>query len=180
MNQVKSASPYVLQVYVLSNSRDEYRHFIPKEAKCIIDTGNLQGNIVSKAFLADVLGRSDTEFLDLTVEEKTGATGITGHRLIPEGAICLTWYYHNSTRVFRDMRFLISECPMYDLIVGADSIRENNILDVPNLMADPAGYTKMQSRLTEGPNGVFIPADFVCFIKTNPPNRPVHQRARIQ
>jgi hypothetical protein len=124
---------------VLSTERDEHRHLVPKEAKCTIDTGNLQGNIVSRAFLVDVLGYSETNFLGLTKEEEIGATGITGHRLIPEGAICLTWYHSNSTRVFRDMRFLVSEHPNYDIIIGAHSIRQNNILDVPNLMGDLGG-----------------------------------------
>lgn len=31
------------------------------------------------------------------------------------------------------MRFLISEHPMYDLIIGSQSIHQNRILDVPNL-----------------------------------------------
>lgn len=31
------------------------------------------------------------------------------------------------------MRFLISEHPMYDLVIGSQSIHENGILDVPNL-----------------------------------------------
>lgn len=124
----------MLPVYVLSIKRDEHGHLIPKEAKCTIDTGNLQGNIVSRTFLIDVLGYSEANFHKLTKEEEDGGTGITGHRLIPDGAIYLTWYHSNSTRVFRDMRFLVSEHPMYDLIIGARSIRKNNILDVPNLM----------------------------------------------
>jgi hypothetical protein len=127
-------SPWVLPVYVLSRERDEYRHLLPKEGKCTIDTGNLQGNIVSKAFLVDVLGYTKTDFHRLTKEEEDGGAGITGHKLIPDGAIYLTWYHSNSTRVFRDMRFLISEHPMYDLIIGAHSIRKHNILDVPNLV----------------------------------------------
>jgi hypothetical protein len=130
---------------VLSTERDEHRHLIPKEAKCIIDSGNLQGNIVSRALLVDVLGYSEADFHELTKEEQSGGTGITGHKLIPKGAIHLTWYHSNSTRVFRDMRFLISEHPDYDLIIGARSIRENNILDVPNLMGGAL-------LLNEGPN----------------------------
>lgn len=132
-------SPWVLPVYVLSPHRDASRHLIPKEAKCTIDTGNLQGNIVSKAFVIDILGYSESSFHELTTEEEYGGTGVTGHKLIPESAIYLTWYHNNSTRVFRDMRFLISEHPMYDLIIGARSIHEHNILDVPNLMAGSGG-----------------------------------------
>jgi hypothetical protein len=109
------------------------RHLIPKEAKCTIDTGNLQGNIVSRAFVVDVLGFTESDFQSLTKAEEDGGTGVTGHKLIPDGAIYLTWYHINSTRVFRDMRFLISEHPMYDLIIGAQSIQKNNILDIPNL-----------------------------------------------
>jgi len=121
-------------VYVLSSQRDESRHFIPKEAKCTIDTGNLQGNIVSKTFVTEVLGYQESSFQRLTKLEEVGGTGVTGHKLIPQGAIYLTWYHANSTRVFRDMRFLISEHPMYDLIIGSRSIHQNRILDVPNLM----------------------------------------------
>jgi hypothetical protein len=32
------------------------------------------------------------------------------------------------------MRFLVSENPMCDLVIGARSIQKTNILDVPNLM----------------------------------------------
>ncbi|KAF4624148.1 hypothetical protein G7Y89_g14027 [Cudoniella acicularis] len=136
--EVHLDSPWVQPVYVLSTERDDQRHLIPKEAKCTIDTGNLQGNIVSRTFLVDVLGYSEANFHKLTKEEEDGGTGITGHKLIPDGAIYLTWYHGNSTRVFRDMRFLISEHPMYDLIIGARSIQKNKILDVPNLMAGEA------------------------------------------
>ncbi|PMD67562.1 uncharacterized protein K444DRAFT_18037 [Hyaloscypha bicolor E] len=127
-------SPYILPVHVLSTQKDKSRHFIPKEAKCTIDTGNLQGNLVSKTFVIDVLGYPESCFQPLTKVEEAGGTGVTGHKLIPQGAISLTWYHNNSTRVFRDMRFLISEHPMYDLIIGSQSIHQNRILDVPNLM----------------------------------------------
>jgi hypothetical protein len=98
----------------------------------MIDTGNLQGNLVSKAFVTDVLGYPESHFQPLTRAEETGGTGVTGHKLIPQGAISLTWYHSSSTRVFRDMRFLISEHPMYDLILSSRSIDQNRILDVPN------------------------------------------------
>lgn len=129
-------SPWILPVYVLSSQKDESRHFIPKEAKCTIDTGNLQGNLVSKTFVTTVLGYPESYFQPLTKAEEAGGTGVTGHKLIPQSAISLTWYHSNSTRVFRDMRFLISEHPMYDLIIGSQSIHQNRILDVPNLMDD--------------------------------------------
>jgi hypothetical protein len=107
---------------LLTARRDEHQHPILKEANCTIDTANLQGNIVSRAFLVDVLGYSEADFQKLTREEEIGGTGIIGHTLIPDSAIYFTWYYSNSTKVFRDMRFLISEHPIYNLVVGARSI----------------------------------------------------------
>jgi hypothetical protein len=94
---------------------------------------------VSRAFVVDVLKYTESHFQPLTKLEEDGGTGVAGHKLVPQGAINLTWFHNNSTRVFRDMRFLISEHPMYDLIIGARSIQENNILDVPNLMTGRAG-----------------------------------------
>jgi len=132
-DQEYRSSPWILPVYVLSSQKDESRHFIPKEAKCTIDTGNLQGNLVSKNFVTDVLGFHESHFQPLTKAEEAGGIGVTGHRLTPQGAIFLTWYHSNSTRVFRNMRFLISEHPMYDVIIGSESIHQNRILDVPNL-----------------------------------------------
>ncbi|TVY42634.1 hypothetical protein LSUB1_G005404 [Lachnellula subtilissima] len=130
----QSSSPWILPVYVLSTRRDTEKHHIPKEAKCTIDTGNMQGNIVSRAFVENVLEFSSANFCELTAEEKEGGTGITGHRLIPDGAIYLTWYHKKSTRVFRNMRFLISPHPQCDLIIGARSIQKDKLLSVPNLM----------------------------------------------
>ena len=133
MAQLLHSSPWILPVYVLSNERDESRHFIPKEAKCTIDTGNLQGNIVSKTFATEVLGFPEPSFQPLTKLEENGGIGVTGHRLIVEGAISLTWYHTNSTRIFRDMRFLVSDNTICDLVIGSRSIYQHGILDVPNL-----------------------------------------------
>jgi len=94
---------------------------------------------VSRKFVEDVLQYSESNFSELTKEEKKGGTGITGHTLIPDGAIYLTWYHKKSTRVFRNMRFLISPNQHCDLIIGARSILKDRLLDVPNLMADSGG-----------------------------------------
>ncbi|QSZ35154.1 hypothetical protein DSL72_008021 [Monilinia vaccinii-corymbosi] len=120
---------------VLSSHRYTDEQPVPKRAKCTIDTGNMQGNIVSREFVEKVLEYSESNFLPLTPEEKEGGFGVTGHELIPEGAICLTWYHNKSTRVFHNMRFLISPHPQCDLIIGARSIQKDNLLGVPNLMA---------------------------------------------
>jgi len=106
------------------------------EAKCTIDTGNMQGNIVSRKFVEEVLEYPESAFCALTKEEEVGAIGITGHQLVPEAAIYLTWYHKKSGRVFRDMRFLISPNEHFDLIIGAGSIQRDRLLDVPNLMAN--------------------------------------------
>ena len=151
------ASPWVLPVYVLSTEKDQYRHLLPKEAKCTIDTGNLQGNLVSREFAVGVLGYTEEDFQMLTKEEEDGGAGVTGHRLIPEGAIYLTWYHSNSTRVFRDMRFLITEHPMYDLIIGACSIQKYRILDVPNLMTVGAIRWKSILDHAEKADSMFTP-----------------------
>jgi hypothetical protein len=94
----------------------------------------MQGNIVSRQFVEEVLEYPESAFCALTKQEEAGATGITGHQLIPQGAIYLTWYHKKSTRVFRNMRFLISPHQHYDLIIGARSIQKDRLLDVPNLM----------------------------------------------
>ncbi|PMD62419.1 uncharacterized protein K444DRAFT_627355 [Hyaloscypha bicolor E] len=129
------SSPWILPVYVLSTRQDKDKHHIAMEAKCTIDTGNMQGNIVSRKFIG-VLEYPESAFCPLTKEEEAGATSVTGHQLIPQGAIHLTWYHKKSTRVFRDMRFLISPNENFDLIIGAWSIQKDRILDVPNLMVD--------------------------------------------
>jgi hypothetical protein len=95
----------------------------------------MQGNIVSREFVEKVLEFPASSFRKLTKEEERGGTGITGESHIPQGAIYLTWYHKNSTRVFRDMRFLISPTQHCDLIIGARSIQKENILNVPCLMS---------------------------------------------
>jgi len=91
---------------------------------------------VSREFVERVLEYPPKRFRKLTKEEERGGTGITGDLHVPEGAIYLTWYHKNSTRVFRDMRFLISPSSDCDLIIGARSIQKDGILNVPCLMAD--------------------------------------------
>jgi hypothetical protein len=110
-----------------------------KLAKCTIDTGNMQGNIVSQDFLENVLEFPVSRIQKLTKDEERGGTGITGDSHIPTGAVYLTWYHKNSTRVFRDVRFLISSTRHCDLIIGARSIQKEKILNVPCLMAGNGG-----------------------------------------
>jgi hypothetical protein len=139
-------SPWVQSVFVLSTRRDTDKNEVPKRAKCTIDTGNMQGNIVSRDFVIDVLGYSESNFKKITDQEERGGTGVTGHKLVPTGAIYLTWWHSKSARVFHNMRFLVSEYPMYDLIIGAASIQKYSILDVPNLITANVG----------GPDGILL------------------------
>ncbi|RDW57281.1 hypothetical protein BP5796_12731 [Coleophoma crateriformis] len=136
MGQMNDDSPWVLPVFVLSSRMDTGKHNLPKLARCTIDTGNQQGNVVSREFVETVLEYSASNFCELTKEEEKGGRSVTGHILIPDGAIYLTWYHKKSTRVFRNMRFLVSPIGNYDMIIGARSIKKDNILDVPNLMVD--------------------------------------------
>lgn len=129
------SSPWVLPIHVVSTRRDTDKHPVIKRAKCTIDTGNMQGNIVSREFVEKVLQYSEANFVSLTAAEKEGGFGVTGHKLVPEGAIYLTWYFDKSTRVFHDMRFLVSPYSQCDLIIGARSIQKDNLLGIPNLMA---------------------------------------------
>lgn len=101
------------------------------EARCTIDTGNMHGNIVSRDFVLNVLEYSAANFCELTEDEKKGGRSVTDQLLVPEGAIYLTWYHQNSTRVFRSMRFLVSSHAHFDLIIGARSIFKDKILDPP-------------------------------------------------
>jgi hypothetical protein len=130
-------SPWILPVYVVSDRQHKDLHPIARIAKCTIDTGNMQGNIVSRDFVENVLEYPSTRFLPLTDEEAKGGISITGDLHIPQGAIHLNWYHKNSTRVFRNMRFLISPAPNCDMIIGAQSIQKDRILTVPCLMAPP-------------------------------------------
>ncbi|TGO31908.1 hypothetical protein BHYA_0382g00010 [Botrytis hyacinthi] len=140
------SSPWVLSVSVLSTRKDSEKKPVPKHAKCTIDTGNMQGNIVSRDFVQNVLEYSEANFAPLTAEEKEGGFGITGDKLVPEGAIYLTWYHSKSTRVFHSMRFLISPHSQCDLIIGARSILKDNLLGVPNLIATAPSMTRVGNK----------------------------------
>ncbi|RDW74192.1 hypothetical protein BP5796_07634 [Coleophoma crateriformis] len=149
INEMDHTSPWVLPVFVLSARVDIDKHRLPQQAKCTIDTGNQQGNLVSQDFVENVLEYSKANFHSLTEEEQMGGIGVTGHTLVPIGAIYLTWYHKKSTRVFRDMRFLISPIKDYDLVIGARSIQKDRLLSIPNLMSGSAGVVFTTQRDSE-------------------------------
>lgn len=107
-------------------------NYTPIRAQCTFDTGNYQGNIASRAFL-EVLGYSESTFGPLSEDEKLGGVDASGNTLLPLGAVNLTWYAPKSTRIFRDVRFLVSPHPHYDLIIGAPFIEKHSLLGPPNL-----------------------------------------------
>ncbi|RDW67565.1 hypothetical protein BP6252_08961 [Coleophoma cylindrospora] len=151
INEMDHTSPWVLPVFVLSTRMDIDKHRLPQQAKCTIDTGNQQGNLVSQDFVENVLEYSKANFHSLTEEEQMGGTGVTGHTLIPIGAVYLTWYHKKSTRVFRNMRFLISPIKDYDLIIGARSIQKDRLLSIPNLVfGDGDGRVFSKQTVPEG------------------------------
>ena len=115
------------------SAEDDASHQSTKHgAKCLIDTGNMQGNLISRDF-ALKLGYTDSKFRPLKEFELNGGTSSTGHTLIPKGALHLTWYHNSSPRTFRDMRFLVSDDLHCDLVIGARSIQKYNLLCPPNL-----------------------------------------------
>jgi hypothetical protein len=58
---------------------------------------------------------------------------------IPEGAINLTWYHREGSRVFRDMRFLIVPHSHADLVIGATSALKYDIVTKQDLMVAKVG-----------------------------------------
>ncbi|EHL01062.1 hypothetical protein M7I_2982 [Glarea lozoyensis 74030] len=123
--------PWIPTVHVLSREKDEDGRFEEKIAKCMIDTGNLQGNLISKDFLVQHLGHSESEFMQLKESEKAGSS-VSGHQVTPEGAVKLTWYHPSSIIIYRDMRFLVMENAMYDMVLCAQAIEKHKIVNPPN------------------------------------------------
>ncbi|KAF2192619.1 hypothetical protein K469DRAFT_746012 [Zopfia rhizophila CBS 207.26] len=92
----------------------------------------MQGNIVSKNF-ALRLGFAESDFKQLRPRKRNGGTTATGDILTVEGALNLSWYHGSSSRIFRDMRFLVSSAKDFDMIIGARSITKHNLISPPNL-----------------------------------------------
>ncbi|OCK94941.1 uncharacterized protein K441DRAFT_659385 [Cenococcum geophilum 1.58] len=105
-------------------------------AQCVLDTGCLQGNIISKK-LAFELGFDESDYKRLDQKEKHGGKTATGHILEVEGALHLSWHYESSPQVLRDMRFLVLDANGIDMIIGARSIIKHKLLSPPNLHIGP-------------------------------------------
>jgi len=125
-------------VQVLTNRKDG-SHVVPAPGQCTIDTGNHQGNLVSRDFLFNTLGYTESDVRPLRESEKLGGISSTEEVLVPEGVVHLTWYHNKSTSMFRNMRFLITPHPRCDLVIGATSIEKCKLLLPPNFHLGSGG-----------------------------------------
>lgn len=105
---------------------------IPLEGRCVLDTACFQGNIISSEF-AHALGF--TEFEPLSSKEQDGGIVANGSKHDVSGALYLSWFHSTSVKVYRDMRFLVSESAPVDLVIGTHSIVRHRLISPPNLMA---------------------------------------------
>ncbi|KAL1600682.1 hypothetical protein SLS60_007070 [Paraconiothyrium brasiliense] len=121
---------YILTVSAYKHNSREY---IP--ARCVLDTGCSQGNIISTKF-ARRLGFTENDYQPLDHREDNGGMVATGeiHKVL--GFVRVSWFSETSPKVFNTMRFLVSETAHVDLVVGTRSIIKEKIINPPNLMAD--------------------------------------------
>jgi hypothetical protein len=101
-----------------------YKQHLPSEAKCIIDTGNQQGNFRSLAWIMSLLQSHTSNFKDLMDTETRAGFKNTGHTPVAEGTINLRWYHRKSPQVFHNTRFLVSPSKPCDVIIGAHFIND--------------------------------------------------------
>jgi hypothetical protein len=98
-------------------------------AQCILDSGNVVGNFVSREWLENVLEYPKSKLLSLLDYEQRGQIGTSGPVLNPEAAVYLTWYHKKSSRVYHNMRFFVSPSLNHDLVIGAGSMKQHGMLD---------------------------------------------------
>ncbi|KAI9643502.1 hypothetical protein NHQ30_008121 [Ciborinia camelliae] len=130
--EIAYESPWVIPVFVLSAKKND-KQLIAILANCTVDTGNILGNLVSKQFVESLL---ELNTKPLTRKERHIAQSIT-EGPVPEYAVYLTWYHKHSTRVFHNMRFLVTNETPYDLVLGARSIQKDGIMLIPSAYTQP-------------------------------------------
>ena len=111
--------------------------------------------MASYGVVANVLHNPETVFLDLTPMEKRGGICVNGNRIIPIGAVELTWKgAEKGARIFRKMRFLVTEKglgPPFQLVIGTQSLAKEKILGPPALIAaSPKKIVVMPKGTREG------------------------------
>ncbi|PSN70379.1 hypothetical protein BS50DRAFT_632272 [Corynespora cassiicola Philippines] len=119
-------SPYIITIAVSPKIRGN-KH---SEARCMLDTGCIQGNIVSSEFVRE-LGFEESDFKKLTQREEKGGKSASGHIIVPKGAVYLSWHHGSSGR-YRDMRFLVAPNVDFDIIIGSRALTKYDILSPPN------------------------------------------------
>lgn len=125
-------NPWIKSVFVLSKEQNRLKNFIPKEAICIIDTGNSQGNTVSKDFCLQTLKFTEADFKPLTTSEQKDGFAMNSGSVTAVAAVELSWYRETGVKVFRDMRFLVLEETICDMTIGAKTIAKHKLLNEPN------------------------------------------------
>ena len=130
---INKGNPWIKTVLVLSKEQNRLKYFIPKEAKCIIDTGNSQGNTISKDFCLETLKFTEADFKPLAISEKNEGFAMNGCSVIASAAVELSWYHESSAKVFRDMLFLVLEETICDMTIGAKTISKHKLVNEPNL-----------------------------------------------
>ena len=125
-------NPWIKSVFVLSKEQNRLKNFIPKEAICIIDTGNSQGNTVSKDFCLQTLKFTEADFKPLTTSEQKDGFAMNSSSVTAVAAVELSWYRETGVKVFRDMRFLVLEETICDMTIGAKTIAKHKLLNEPN------------------------------------------------
>lgn len=129
----RGKSPFIVDVHVSPkvNSRDHHT------TRCLLDTGCLQGNIVSE-HLVESLGFTPSDYEPLSSMEKQGGQTMTGEACPVDGAILLSWHHNSSPVHYRQMRFLVSSRAQVDMIVGTRSIIKHNLMAPPVFMSNQA------------------------------------------
>ncbi|KAJ8107114.1 hypothetical protein OPT61_g9088 [Boeremia exigua] len=117
------ASPFNKDVSISPkyNSNDYHK------ARCLLDTGCFQSNIVSKRLVED-LGYTEADYEPLSETERFGSTTLSGEHISFEGVIRLSWHHNTSTHRYHRMRFLVSTTTQCDMIIGVRSITKYNLL----------------------------------------------------
>lgn len=117
--------PYILDVSVYKSQSSNFL-----AARCVLDTGNTQGNIISERLVRRL---GFTDYAPLRPAEEHGGKVATGHIHEVKGSVRVSWCHVTSPKMFNDMRFLVSESEEFDLVIGAGSIWRENLLPAPNL-----------------------------------------------
>ncbi|KAH6615384.1 hypothetical protein C7974DRAFT_65081 [Boeremia exigua] len=123
----RQPSPWIVDVHVSrkANSRDHHKTL------CLLDTGCLHGNIVSKE-LVETLGFTETDYQELSELERQGGVTMSGEPFLVEAAIFLSWHHNSSLKRFHRMRFLVaSHGKNFDMIIGAQTICKYELMSRP-------------------------------------------------